>query len=55
MNPMTLEEIQRALEESSRSGNYFLYNAVRRMAFELTELRDQHAMSRFTQEIEPSL
>jgi len=52
---MTTEDIQRALEESFRSGNYFLYNAIKRMAGELRELRDQQAMARFAQEIEPSL
>lgn len=53
--PFTTEEIARAIEEASRSGNYFLYNAIKFMAAELTELRDREAMSRFIQEIEPSL
>ena len=55
MQPLTTQEIERALEESLRSGNYFLHTAIRRMAGELRELRDQHAMARFCQEIEPSL
>jgi hypothetical protein len=53
--PLTIEEIQRAVEESSRSGNYFLYNAIKSMADELRELRDQHAMSHFIQELEHNL
>ncbi len=51
---MTTDEIARALEEAAHSGNFFLLSAVRRMAAELRELRDQHASSRFLQGLEPS-
>lgn len=55
MQPLTTDEIQRALDEAAHSGNYFLLNAIKRMAGELRELRDQQAMARFCHEIEPSL
>lgn len=54
MQPMTTDEIARALDEAARSGNFFLLSAIRRMAGELRELRDQHAMARFHQSLEPS-
>lgn len=54
MQPLTFEEIERALEEASRSGNYFLLSAIKRMAWELRELRDQHATARFLQDLTPS-
>jgi hypothetical protein len=54
MQPLTLDEIQRALDEAAHSGNFFLLSAIRRMASELRELRDQHATARFLQDITPS-
>jgi hypothetical protein len=55
MQPMTIEEIDRAIGEASRSGNYFLLSAIKRMAGELRELRDRHAIACFLQQLEPDI
>lgn len=52
--PLTVDEIARAINAAERSGNYFLLAVVKRMAWELNELRDQHATARFLQDITPS-
>ena len=55
MQPLTVDEIQRAIDEASRSGNYFLLSAIKRMAWELRELRDRHANACFLQQLEPDI
>jgi hypothetical protein len=55
MQPVTVDEIQRAIDEASRSGNFFLLYAIKRMAWELRELRDRHAASCFLQHLEPDI
>ena len=52
MTPLTEDELIRAIDEASRSGNYFLLNVVKRMASELRELRDQASMSCFAHGLE---
>lgn len=54
MQPLSVDEITRAISEAERSGNYFLLSVIKRMAAELRELRDQHATARFLQDITPS-
>ena len=54
MQPLTLDEIARAINEAQHSGNYFLLSVVKRMAWELNQLRDQHATSRFLQDLTPT-
>jgi hypothetical protein len=55
MQPLTVDEIARALDEAAHSGNYFLLAAIKRMAGELCQLRDQHANACFHQSLEPDL
>lgn len=54
MQPLTIDEITRAIAEAERSGNYFLLSVIKRMAWELNQLRDQHATSRFLQDLTPT-
>lgn len=55
MQPLTVDEIQRAIDEASRSGNFFLLSSIKRMAWELRELRDRYANSCFLQQLEPDI
>lgn len=55
MQPLTIEEIDRAIGEAARSGNYFLLSAIKRMAWELRELRDRYANACFLQQLEPDV
>ncbi len=55
MQPLSVDEIQRAIDEASRSGNYFLLSAIKRMAWELRESRDRYANACFLQELEPDI
>jgi len=53
MQPLTVDEITRAIGEAERSGNYFILSVIKRMAWELNHLRDQNASSRFLQDLTP--
>lgn len=54
MQPLTVDEITRAISEAERSGNYLVLSVIKRMASELNQLRDQHATSRFLQDLTPT-